>query len=129
MSQLKIDAFLIGRHLEIYLNADLCKYFSVLVYTFFILNCLLPRIFNHKCFYPMLLMSYWSKSHRASPRHVDATILKAFQKDMRTKITFLVIFSYLLTSFVFLNFFLRAGEIAFVYQNKKRNESVTLASK
>ena len=105
MSQLKIDAFLIGRHLEIYLNADLCKYFSVFVYTFFILNCLLPRIFNHKCFYPMLLMSYWSKSHRASHRHVDATILEAFQKDIATKITFLLIFSYLLTSFVFLNFF------------------------
>ena len=79
---------LIGRHLEIYLNADLCKYFSVLLYTFFILNCLLPRIFNHKCFYPMLLMSYWSKSHRASQRHVDATILKAFQQDLGTKITF-----------------------------------------
>ena len=66
--------------------------FSVLLYTFFILNCLLPRIFNHKCFYPMLLMSYWSKSHRASHRHVDATILKAFQQDIGTKITFLVIY-------------------------------------
>ena len=106
MSQLKIDAFLIGRRLEIYLNADLCKYFSVLLYTFFILNCILPRIFNH-CFYPMLLMSYWSKSHRASYRHVDATILKAIQQDIGTKITFLVIFSYLLTSFVFLSFFSR----------------------
>ena len=105
MSQLKIDALLIGRHLEIYLNADLCKYFSVLLYTFFILNCLLPRVFNHKCFYPMMLMSYWSKSHRASHRHVDATILKAFQQEIGTKITFLVIFSYLLTSFVFLSFF------------------------
>ena len=107
MSQLKIDASLIGRHLEIYLNANLCKYFLVLLYTFFILNCLLTRIFNHKCFYPMLLMSYWSKSHRASHRHVDATILKAFQQDIGTKITFLVIFSYLLTSFVFLSFFSR----------------------
>ena len=53
----------------------------------------------------MLLMSYWSKSHRASHRHVDATILKALQQDIGTKITFLVIFSYLLTSFVYLNFF------------------------
>ena len=91
------------------------------IYTFFILNCLLPRIFNHKCFYPMLLTSYWSKSHRASHRHVDATILKAFQQDIGTEITFLVIFSYLLTSF-----FLRAGEIAFVYQNNKRNEPVNI---
>ena len=90
------------------------------IYTFFILNCLLPRIFNHKCFYPMLLTSYWSKSHRASHRHVDATIL-AFQQDIGTEITFLVIFSYLLTSF-----FLRAGEIAFVYQNNKRNEPVNI---
>ena len=90
------------------------------IYTFFILNCLLPRTFNHKCFYPMLLTSYWSKSHRASHRHVDATIL-AFQQDIGTEITFLVIFSYLLTSF-----FLRAGEIAFVYQNNKRNEPVNI---
>ena len=91
------------------------------IYTFFILNCLLPRIFNHKCSYPMLLTSYWSKSHRASQRHVDATILKAFLQDIGTEITFLVIFSYLLTSF-----FLRAGEIAFVYQNNKRNEPVNI---
>ena len=69
----------------------------------------------------MLLTSYWSKSHRASHRHVDATILKAFQQDIGTEITFLVIFSYLLTSF-----FLRAGEIAFVYQNNKRNEPVNI---
>ena len=53
----------------------------------------------------MLLMSYWSKSHRTSHRHVDATILKAFEQDIGTKITFLVIFSYLLTSSVFLSFF------------------------
>ena len=53
----------------------------------------------------MLLMSYWSKSHRTSNRHVDATILKAFQQDIGTKIPFLVIFSYLLTSFVFLSLF------------------------
>ena len=105
MSQLKIDAFLIDRHLEIYLNADLCIFRYSFIYTFFILNCFLPRIFNHKCFYPILLMSYWSKSHRASHRHVDATILKAFQQDIGTEITFLVIFSYLLTSFVFLSFF------------------------
>ena len=53
----------------------------------------------------MLLMSYWSKRRRASHTHVDATTLKAFQQDIGTKITFLVIFSYLLTSFVFLIFF------------------------
>ena len=129
MSQLKIYAFLIGRHLEIYLNADLCKYFSVLLYTFFILNCLLPRIFNHNCFYPMLLMSYWSKSHRASHRHVDATILKAFLKDIRTKITFLVIFSYLLTSFVFLRFFSgREKSLSFTKIAREMNQ-LTLASK
>ena len=123
MSQLKIDAFLIGRHLEIYLNADLCKYFSVLLYTFFILNCLLPRVFNHKCFYPMMLMSYWSKSHRASHRHVDATILKAFQQEIGTKITFLVIFSYLLTSFVFLSFFCgREKSPSFTKMTRKMNQ-------
>ena len=53
----------------------------------------------------MFLLSYWSKRHRASHRHVDATILKVFQQDIGTKITFLVTFSYLLTSFVFLFLF------------------------
>ena len=53
----------------------------------------------------MFLLSYWSKRHRASHRHVDATILKVFQQDIGTKITFLVTFSYVLTSFVFLFFF------------------------
>ena len=106
---IKNRCLLIGRHLEIYLNADFMQTFSVLLYTFFILNCLLPRIFNHKCFYPMLLMSYWSKSHRASHRHVDATILKAFQQDIGTKITF---FSniFLLVNFICIfNFFSPGG--------------------
>ena len=85
------------------------------IYTFFILNCLLPRIFNHKCFYPMLLTSYWSKSHRASHRHADATILKAF-RNIFLLVNFICIFT----------FFLRAGEIAFVYQNNKRNEPVNI---
>ena len=99
------------------------------IYTFFILNCLLPRIFNHKCFYPMLLTSYWSKSHRASHRHADATILKAFQQDIGTEITFLVIFSYLLTSFVFLRFFSgREKSLSFTKIAREMNQ-LTLASK
>ena len=97
------------------------------IYTFFILNCLLPRIFNHKCFYPMLLTSCWSKSHRASHRHVDATILKAFQQDRYRYGNYFFSNIFLLVNFICIfKFFLRAGEIAFVYQNNKRNEPVNI---
>ena len=68
-------------------------------------------------------MSYWFKSHRASHRQVDATILKAFQQDIGTEITFLVIFSYLLTSFVFLSFFSgREKSLSFTKITREMNQ-------
>ena len=66
---------LLGRHLEVYLNSDLCKYFGNERFQYFFKHSK-TKLFitshcSYECFYPMLLMFYLSKRRRASHSSCD----------------------------------------------------------